>query len=118
MLDLNKELKKYIENVIEATKIIMASYEEQKSMFSENFPIADEIALNFSDEVVYQVEYFKKNNLITDIQYQKIKALDEKLNFMSSDKSKDYWSIEALKTFNEWAECRELAKKILKEFIK
>lgn len=105
-----------LERIIEATKMVAALYIEQKVLFPKNFPTADEIALNFSDEVAFRADYFKENELITDFQYQKIRELHEKFTQMSNDKVQDYWSLEALENSKAWEECRLLAKEILKDF--
>ena len=117
-MELDDNLEIWYERVVEATKMVAAPYSIQKTLFPENFPIVDEIALNFCDEVEAQVDYLLDIELITNIQYEKIKQLSRNFSHMSNDKIIDYWSLENLEKFGEWEQCRILAREILEIFDK
>lgn len=116
IVNLDREYSIRLERIIDAVKMVAEPYDVQITLFPQNFPIADEIALNFNDEVAFYADYLKKNKLITDMQYDKIIELDDKFAKMSNDKTYDYWSLEALKDCGIWEECRLLAREILKGF--
>ncbi|WP_291571895.1 hypothetical protein [Clostridium sp. UBA4548] len=115
-MELDENLEAWYERVVEATKMVAAPYSVQVTLFPKNLPIADEIALNFCDEVEYQIDYLLENELITDIQYEKIRQLGKKFSQMSSDKTQDYWSLESLQNSEQWGQCRKLAREILEIF--
>jgi hypothetical protein len=95
---------------------VLTDKQVERILFYPNFPITDEIALNFCDEVEYQIDYLHENELITNIQYEKIRQLGKKFYQMSNDKTQDYWSLESLQNSEEWGQCRKLGREILEIF--
>ena len=98
---------------IEAIRLVSVSYNEQIEKFPQNFPVADEIALNFNDEIFEQIDYLLEIDVINQIQYQELQKMHTLFSRMSSNKEKDFWSMEALEKSKEWSECRYLALKVL-----
>jgi len=100
-----------IRKIIEATKLISSDYNIQVSVLPSFVHIPDEIALIF-DEVINGSKFLFNMGLINEIQYCKLKILDERLNALSSEA----WSLDSLKNSEEWNMIRNTAKEVLQSF--
>lgn len=99
---------------LDAIELVEASYDVQIDKFGKNFPIADEIALNFNDEIFEQIDFLLENGVINQSQFKYLHELNTQFTKMSQDKKQDLWSLDALKSSDEWNECRQIARLILK----
>lgn len=100
-----------IRKIIEATKLISSDYNIQVSVLPSFVHIPDEIALIF-DEVINGSKFLFNMGLINEIQYCKLKNLDERLNALSAEA----WSLDSLKNSEEWNMIRNTAKEVLQSF--
>jgi hypothetical protein len=100
-----------IRKIIEATKLISSDYNIQVSVLPSFVHIPDEIALIF-DEVINGSKFLFNMGLINEIQYCKLKILDERLNALSAEA----WSLDSLKNSEEWNMIRNTAKEVLQSF--
>ncbi|OJG62558.1 hypothetical protein RV07_GL001329 [Enterococcus malodoratus] len=95
-----------IENLNEFTMTPIDQIEKLKG-----FPVADEIASDFSDITIKYAKELFDAEWIDKEQFQKFLDVDGYLEKMSENK--DLWSEEALKSAPEWEECREMGLELL-----
>ncbi|MEI5993264.1 hypothetical protein [Candidatus Enterococcus mansonii] len=107
--DIEKLTMLYNRVVENLQEFSMPAEEQIKKL--KGFPVADEIASDFSDITLNYAKELFENDWITLVQYQKFLVIDEKLNDMSKDKS--LWCEEALRNANEWKKCREAGTELL-----
>lgn len=79
----------------------------------KGFVVADEIASDYSDIGLAYAKILVENEWITEEQYEKMKVIDFYFEKMSGNT--DLWTNEALRKSAEWEECRDLAKRLLKD---
>ncbi len=105
-----EKLTTLYDRVIENLQEFSMPAEEQIKRL-KGFPVADEIASDFSDITLNYAKELFENAWITLDQYQQFLAIDEKLDDMSKDKT--LWCEEALRGASEWKKCREAGLELL-----
>ncbi|WP_245249881.1 hypothetical protein [Vagococcus allomyrinae] len=78
----------------------------------QGFAVADEIASDFSDIALKYAKELLENEWLTLTQYRLFLEIDKRLAGMS--KQKDLWSVEALRSADDWEECRAKGRELLK----
>lgn len=107
-----EELVQIYNRLIENIEQLNLTAEEQIEKL-KGFAVADEITSDFSDIGLPYAKILVENGWITEEQYKKMKAID--LCFEKMSDNKDLWTNEALRKSAEWEECRNLAKRLLKD---
>ncbi len=79
-------------------------------------PGADELALEL-DDAMFAVPGLVRDGLLTKEQANKISALHDYLSGMSGEQHADLWTEAALRQRPEWAEVREKASEVLRDFL-
>lgn len=105
-----EKLAMLYDRVIENLQEFSMPAEEQIKKL-KGFPVADEIASDFSDITLNYAKELFENAWITLEQYQQFLNMDEKLDDMSKDKG--LWCEEALRNASEWEKCRKAGAELL-----
>lgn len=97
--------------VLAAIKRLAAPADEQENYLRQlgTAPLADELALEFSDALGYQ------HGVLTPVALATARELDAQLTTMSGEHNASLWTLDALHTASEWNRVRELAKRALTE---
>ncbi|MBC1486128.1 hypothetical protein HB897_07805 [Listeria seeligeri] len=101
--------KRVIENLEEFSMSAEQQIEKLK-----RFDVADELASDFSDIALEYAKILFDQDWLTEEQLKLFLEIDKKLDKMSMNK--DLWSNEAVKSNNEWEECRTRGKELLATF--
>lgn len=107
--------KEFFRRLIEALRLLSASYDVQKSSLPDFVHVPDELALIF-DDCFLLIQQFIETEKINDDQITKLRAIDQTLHHMT--KSRGVWTLEGLETMPEWQEVRYLARLALDSFSK
>lgn len=110
MYDDIEELAKIYDLFINGIKSFSSSFEEQYERLKYAV-IADELASDFSEVDLARARILYKNDWITKEQMDIVVEIEHHLEEMNKNKS--LWSTEAVKGAKEWAECREMGRKLL-----
>ena len=73
----------------------------------------DEMAIDFDTYFTLEYQDYLDNGLLTILQVEKLRELDEYFEDRSGDKSPDFWDDLLLETSSEWQNVRQQAKNIL-----
>jgi len=109
-----EELMLFYDRLIENIKQISLDASEQIDKL-KGFAVADEIASDFSDIAKPYASKLFKNEWLSSEQINLVNKIDENLDQMSNNK--ELWTDEALTRSNEWKQCRELARELLKSLL-
>lgn len=105
-----EEMVQYYDRFIEILKQMSMNAEEQINLL-KGTAIADELASDFSEIAMMYAEKLLENEWLTEEQLLIAKSIDEMLDVMS--KRKELWTEEALRSADEWKECRKKGKILL-----
>lgn len=107
----------FVNKMREALGLLAADAGDQLRYLSEIgvAGVVDELALEFDDLMTLAQSRLDQGD-ITEVQYEKLRELDQKLSDMSGSNNASLWTEEALRTSDEWKEVRRLARSTLDVF--
>jgi hypothetical protein len=106
---LKTEDEKY-QTLISSLQLIALPFEDQVRVLPKFVCQSDEVALIFDEAYRLFTSSLDKAPISADV-LSLLEKLD--LRFDSMSKNRELWSIEMLKSSEEWTECRTLARTIL-----
>lgn len=95
------------------TLITLSSNADRQSEIIGYGLVCDEMAQDFESYFTLTFNEYKKFNLLTDLQLEKLNELDFYFESRSGGKSPDFWNDFLLETSPEWENVRHMAKNIL-----
>ena len=101
-----------LKRAIEAVKLLAVGYELQLGTLPESVHRPDEIALIYGD-LFLLLDHVRTAGLISDSVYSDFQSLNGLLDRMSDDK--ELWTLESLRSRQEWSHVRSSAKGLLKK---
>jgi len=100
--------KKYYNMLIESLRLLAADYETQIEVLPKFVNVPDELALIFTDTLLF----VKQNAILIGEKMVIIENIDKLLEEINENK--DLWTLESLKNSSKWQDVRSVASKALK----
>lgn len=111
---MNNDLPPILTRLKHSLQLLAIPADQQLNLLPDFIVKADEMALDFSNW--YEAAVGNFGHGFKPSQIAALKSIDDLLEKMSGEKNAEYWTDEAVRSGNQWAEVRLLAKKALDEF--
>ena len=105
----------FLFRLIEVLRLLGSNFDTQRELMPTGVNLTDEIALLF-DDIWQKCDFLLMNNMINNLQMEKIKKINRMLDILDEDQ--EMWDESALKTKDEWETIRKLSMDALKAFGK
>ena len=103
----------FLQRLVDALRLAASDYETQvRALPPDQVCTADEIAITYGDSFLLAGQILSAG-LITQRQYDELKALDGFFSAMSGQEHAELWTLDALREGAEWMEVRTRARKLL-----
>lgn len=109
---MESNLQQKLDTLTQSVKALALNPDKQIGIFPNFVSVADELALNFSDAVLFKDE-LKEAKILDSKQILLLREIDRILDIKSKNNDRSFWSLEGLKNHPEWQEIRMLATKTL-----